>query len=138
MLYWFFKEIWKWKFLYLNKIMFAALIILSQYTIYLTKKTNKVVKHIFYDYIIYLLLIILYTWLTILYKSIICYSYPFRIEKTADPYSYSSINHSAFIFDNIHIRICIHFENMKTNMGREISNPFPPLHTFTIQFWKLC
>jgi hypothetical protein len=53
------------------------------------------------------------------------YSYPFHIDKISDMYSYSNNIRSAFVFDNIHIRICIHFKNMKTEMGRALSDPHP-------------
>jgi hypothetical protein len=55
------------------------------------------------------------------------YSYPFRIEKTSDPHPYSNSIRTAFVFDNIRIRIRIRFENAKTDMGRALSDPFPPL-----------
>jgi hypothetical protein len=51
------------------------------------------------------------------------YLYPFCIGKISDPYSYSNNIHSAFVFDNIRIRICIHSKNMKTDMGK-LSDPY--------------
>jgi hypothetical protein len=45
------------------------------------------------------------------------------MEKTFDPLPYSSNIHPAFVFDNIRIR----FENMKADVGRVLSDPFPPL-----------
>jgi hypothetical protein len=67
-----------------------------------------------------------YCWLIIRHESIISlYSYPLRIEKSSDPYSYSSNIRSEFVFDNIRIRIRIRFENMETEMGRALSDPHP-------------
>jgi hypothetical protein len=51
------------------------------------------------------------------------YSYPFHIDKASDPYS-NNIR-SAFVFNNIHIHIRIHFKNMETDMGRALSDPHP-------------
>jgi hypothetical protein len=48
------------------------------------------------------------------------YSYPFQIDKTSDPYSYSSNIRFAFTFDNIHIRIRFRFKKMKTDIERTL------------------
>jgi hypothetical protein len=53
------------------------------------------------------------------------YSYPFHIDKTSDAYSYLNNIRSAFVFKNIRIRIRIHFKNVKTDMGRALSDPHP-------------
>jgi hypothetical protein len=67
-----------------------------------------------------------YSWLIIRHESIIfLYLYPLRIEKTSDPYSYSSNIRSEFVFGNIRIRIRIRFGNMETDMGRALSDPHP-------------
>ena len=68
----------------------------------------------------------LYYKLIITHKPIISlYSYPLRIEKTSDPYSYLSNIRSEFVFGNIRIRIRIRFENVETDMGRALSDPHP-------------
>jgi hypothetical protein len=68
----------------------------------------------------------LYNWLIIRDESIVSfYSHPFRIEKTSDPYLYSSNIRSEFVFVNIRIRIRIRFKNMETDMGRALSDPHP-------------
>ncbi len=68
----------------------------------------------------------LYSWLIIRHESIISlYSYPLRIEKTSDPYSYSSNIRSEFVFGNIRIHIRIRFKNVETDMERALSDPHP-------------
>jgi hypothetical protein len=77
-------------------------------------------------YISIFITILLFNWLIIWHESIISlYSYPLRIEKTSDPYSYSSNIRSEFVFVNIRIRIRIRFKNMETDMGRALSDPHP-------------
>jgi hypothetical protein len=62
-----------------------------------------------------------YSWFMIRHESIISlYSYLLRIEKTSDPYLYSSNVRSKFVYGNIRIHICFRFENMKTDMGRTL------------------
>ena len=62
------------------------------------------------------------------FRSIISlYSFLFPLAKTFYPHPYSSNVHSAFVFENICIYICIRFENMKTNIGRVMPDPFPTL-----------
>ena len=56
---------------------------------------------------------------------IIFYSYPLRIDKTSNPYSYSINIRSVFVFGNIRIRIRIRFENVETDMGKALSDPHP-------------
>jgi hypothetical protein len=53
------------------------------------------------------------------------YSYLFRIDKTSYLFSYLNIIRSAFIFNNIRIRIRIHFKNMKTDMEKALPAPHP-------------
>ena len=77
-------------------------------------------------YIAIFINISLYSCLVIRHEStILLYSYPFRIEKTSDPNSYSSNIRSVFVFDNIRIRIRIRFKNMETDVGRSLSDPHP-------------
>jgi hypothetical protein len=56
---------------------------------------------------------------------LLCYSYPFHIDKTSDPYLYSNNICPAFIFDNIRIPIRICFKDMKLDVGRALSDPHP-------------
>jgi hypothetical protein len=63
------------------------------------------------------------------------YLYPFHIDKTSNPYSYLNNIHFVFVFDNICIRIHICFKIMETDMGRALSDPFPPL-IFSLDFEK--
>jgi hypothetical protein len=53
------------------------------------------------------------------------YSYLFHIDKTSDLYSYSNNIRSAFVFNNIRIRIRICLKNMETDMERTLSDPHP-------------
>jgi hypothetical protein len=77
-----------------------------------------------------------YSWLTIRHECFISlYSYPLQIEKSSDPYLYSSNIRFEFIFDNIQHTYPHPYSFWKYGNGydkgtvRSASDPFPPLDT---------